>query len=136
MSASNVEKLQQYVYRQYELEEGSVEENLYALFAEDAVIQQGEGRVMTAKDLVRTAIIVRQTPKSERIVEVSDISEDGDTITYHMRARFRNPETGELAESESDNVLRFNGQGKVVESRSKPRNEAGVLYRLSGAGGD
>jgi hypothetical protein len=133
MSASNVEKLQQYAYRQYEIEEGSVEENLYALFAEDAVIQQGEGPVMSRKDLVRTATIVRQTPKSERIVKMTDFSEKGDTVSFHMRVRFRNPETGELVESESDNMLRFNGQGKVVESRSKLRNDGGVLYRSSDA---
>jgi hypothetical protein len=111
-----------------------VEENVYALFAEDAVIQQGEGPVMSREDVVRTAAIVRQTPKSERIVEVSDASEEGDTVTFHMRVRFRNPETGELAESASDNVLRFNGQGKVIESRAKLRNDEGALYRSSGAG--
>jgi len=103
------------------------------MFAEDVVIQQGEGRVMSTKDLVRTGTIVRQAPKRERIVEISDASEEGDTVTFRMRVRFRNSETGELAESESDNVLRFNGQGKVVESRSKLRNDAGVLYRPSGA---
>jgi hypothetical protein len=122
MSASNVEKLQQYLYRQYEIEEGSAEENLYALFAEDAVIQQGEGPEMSRQDLVRTANVVRQTPKSERIVEMTDFGEDGDTVTFRMRVRFRNPETGELDETQSENFARFNGQGKVVESRSKPRD--------------
>ena len=134
MSASNVDKVQEYFYRQYELEEGSVEENVYALFAEDAVIYQGEGMVLTRKDLVRTATILRQTPKSERIVELSDFTEEGDLFTHHSRVRFRNPETGELDESESESVLRFNGQGKVIESRSKPKYEGGILYRPSGAG--
>lgn len=129
MSASNVDKIHEYFYRQYELEEGSVEDNLYALFAEDAVIQQGEGNVLTTKDLVRTATIVRQTPRSERIVEITNVNEEGDTVTLHSRVRFRNPETGELAEQESDSWMRFNGQGKVVESRSKPKNDTGVLYR-------
>jgi hypothetical protein len=134
MSASNAEKLQQYMYRQYELEEGSVEDNLYALFAKDAVVNQGEGNVLTTKDLVRTATIVRETPKSERIVKVSDLSEEGDTMTFQMHVRFRNPETGELAETETDNWLRFSGQGKVIESRSKPKNgETAALYRPSDA---
>jgi hypothetical protein len=131
MPANNVDKLNEYIYRQYELEEGSVEDNLYALFAKDAVVNQGEGNVLTTKDLVRTATIVRQTPKSERIVEVSDANEEGDTVTFHMRVRFRNPETGELDETQSDSWMRFNGQGKVVESGSKLKNDTGVLYRSS-----
>ena len=134
MSASNIEKFQQYLYRQYKIEEGSVEENLYALFTEDAVVRQGEGRVLSVKDLVRTATIVRNTPKSERLVEISDASEEGDTATFHMLVRFRNPETGELTETESDNWVRFNGQGKVVETTSKLSDNGAALYGSAGAG--
>lgn len=115
--------MRDYVYRQYEVEEGSVEENLYALFAKDAVIQQGDGPEFSRQDLARMAGAVRQTPKSERIVEMTDFGEDGDTITFNMHVRFRNPETGELEETYSENFARFNGQGKVVESRSKPKAE-------------
>ena len=134
MSSSNAEKLQQYVYRQYEVEEGSVAENIYELFAEDAMIYQGEDRVLSTRDLVGTATVVRQTPKSERIVEVSNLSEEGDSLTFQMRVRFRNPETGELAETETDNWARFNGQGKVIESRAKPKDAAAAtLYRAGDA---
>jgi hypothetical protein len=134
MSASHAKKLQQYMYRQYEVEEGSVTDNIHALFAEDAVIYQGEDRVLSTKDLVRTATVVRQTPKSERIVEYSNISEEGDTMTFRMHVRFRSPETGELAEAETDNWVRFNGQGKVIESRSKPKDAAAAdLYRAGDA---
>lgn len=134
MSASHIEKLRQYLYRQYEIEEGSVEENLYALFAEDAVIRQGEGKVLSTKDLIRAATRVRSTPKSERLVEFSDASEEGDTATFHMRVRFRNPETGELNETETDYWVRFNGQGKVVETESKLKDDGAALYRPSGDG--
>ena len=122
------------MYQQYEVEEGSVADNINALFAEDAVIYQGEDRVLSTKDLVRTATVVRQTPKSERIIEYSNISEEGDTMTFQMYVRFRNPETGELAEAETDNWVRFNGQGKVIESRSKPKDTAAAaLYRAGDA---
>ena len=134
MSSSNAEKLQQYVYRQYEVEEGSVAENIYELFAEDAMIYQGEDRVLSTRDLVGTATVVRQTPKSECMVEVSHLSEEGDILTFRMRVRFRNPETGELAETETDNWARFNGQGKVIESRAKPKDAAAAtLYRAGDA---
>ncbi|MGD9146216.1 MAG: hypothetical protein PVI80_11680 [Anaerolineae bacterium] len=133
MATSNVEKMRQYMYRQYEVEEGSVADNIYALFAEDAVIYRGED-VLSTKDLVQTATLVRETPKSERIMEYSNISEDGDTMTFTMRVRFRNPETGELAETESDNWVRFNGQGKVIESRAMPKGGTEAFSRLSNAG--
>jgi hypothetical protein len=134
MSSSNTEKLQQYIYRQYEVEEGGVAENIYGLFAEDAVIYQGEDRVLSTRDLVRTATVIRQTPKGERIVEVSHLSEEGDTLTFQMRVRFRNPETGELAETETDNWVRFNDQGKLIESRVKPKDAvAATLYRAGDA---
>lgn len=119
MSASHIEKLRQYLYRQYEIEEGSVEENVYGLFAEDAVIREGEGKVLTTRDLIRAATSLRSTPKSDRLLEFSEAGEEGDTARFHMHVRFRNPETGELNETQTDYWVRFNGQGKVVESRSK-----------------
>ena len=119
MSASHIEKLRQYLYRQYEIEESSVEENVYSLFAEDAVIREGEGKVLSTKDLIRAATSLRSTPKSDRLVEFSDASEEGDVTTFHLRVRFRNPQTGELNETETDYWVRFNDQGKVVESKSK-----------------
>ena len=118
MSATNVDKVRNYFRRQYELEEGSVEENISALFVENPIIRLEDGNTVTLEDIARTAAMLRQVPKSERTMEVSDIREEGDTVAFHSLARFRNPETGEMNELESDAVWRFNGQGKVVESRS------------------
>jgi hypothetical protein len=133
MPANHIEKLRQYLYRQYEIEEGSVEENVYSLFAEDAVIREGEGKVQSTKDLIRAATSLRSTPKSERFVDFSDASEEGDIATFHMRVRFRNPQTGELNETETDYWVRFNGQGKVVETKSKLTDDGVALYRSAGA---
>ena len=118
MSATNVDKVRDYFYRQYELEEGSVEENISALFVENPIIRLEDGTTVTLDDIARSAAMLRRVPRSERSMEVSDIKEEGDTVAFHSLVRFRNPETGEMNESESDAVWRFNGQGKVVESRS------------------
>jgi hypothetical protein len=118
MSASNVDKVRDYFYRQYEVEEGSTEENIYALFAEDATIQLADGNTVALEDVVRSVAKLRRIPKSERTIEVSDLREEGDTVTFHSFVSFQNPETGELSEMGSDAMWRFNGQGKVVESRS------------------
>jgi ketosteroid isomerase-like protein len=119
MLASNVDKIRDYFSRQYEVMEGGTKENIYALFAEDAVIRLDDGDTMTPEDVVRSAAALRQIPRSERTIEVSDFREEGDTVTFHSFVRFRNPETGKLDELGSDVVWRFNDQGKVIESRSK-----------------
>jgi hypothetical protein len=118
MPATNGDKLRDYFYRQYEIEEGSVEENIRALFAEDASIQLTDGSTLALEDIARSAAMIRKIPKSERTMEVSDLREEGDTVTFHSYLRFRHPETGELNEMESDAKWRFNGQGKVIESKS------------------
>ena len=118
MSASNVNKVRDYFYRQYELEEGSVEDNICALFAENPIIRVENGDTVTLEDIARAAAKLRQVPRSDRTFELSDLKEDGDSVAFHSLVRFRNAETGEMNELESDAVWRFNEKGKVVESRS------------------
>ena len=101
---SNVDKIQKYFRLQYELEEGTVEDNICALFAENAVYHLGGGKTVTPEAVARTAHLIRQTPKSERIAQVSDLKEEGDLVSFRMYVRFRNPETGELGGLESNHV--------------------------------
>jgi ketosteroid isomerase-like protein len=119
MSATNIDRIRDYIDRQYERMEGDAEENVYALFAEDAVIRLANGDTVTVEDTARSAAALRRLPRSERTIEFSDFEEEGDTVTFYSFVRFRNPETGKLVESGSDVALRFNDQGKVIESRSK-----------------
>jgi ketosteroid isomerase-like protein len=118
MSVTNIERIQDYFRRQYELEEGSVEDNIRDLFAEDAVVRLDNGDTLALEDIARAATVIRQIPKSERIMEVSDLKEEGDTVAFHSSVRYRNPDTGKPVEMDSDAVWRFNDQGQVVESRS------------------
>lgn len=118
MSVNNIERVQDYFQRQYELEEGSVEENIRGLFVENPVIETEDGKTLALEDIIRSATILRQIPRNERVMEVSDLKEEDDMVTFHSFLRFRDPETGELNEMDSDAAWRFNGQGKVVESRS------------------
>jgi hypothetical protein len=131
---SNADTIKEYFNRQYELEEGTPAENVYALFAEDVVYHLGEGKTLAREDIAPSAAMIRQTPKSERITAVSNFDEDGDLVTFHMHVRFRNPETGELDEMESDHVWRFNGEGKVAEVRMNQGEQAERIFRLNRAG--
>ena len=47
-----------------------------------------------------------------------------------MHVRFRNPETGDFDEMESDHVWQFNGDGKVAEVRMNQGDEAARIFRL------
>ena len=131
---SKTDSIQEYFHRQYELEEGSAEENINALFSEDVAYHLGEGKTVSRESLARSAAMIRQTPKSERITAVSNFNEDGDLVTFHMHVRFRNPETGALDEMESDHVWRFNGEDKVAEVRMNQGEEAERIFRLNKAG--
>jgi hypothetical protein len=118
MTTTNADRVRDYFYRQYELEEGSAAENVFALFAKDAIIELANGSTVDLEDAVRSVVKLRQIPKSERTIEVSDFEENGDTVTFRSYIRFRDPKTGESSEMDSNATWRFNGQGKVVESRS------------------
>jgi ketosteroid isomerase-like protein len=118
MATSKVDKVRDYFRRQYEREEGGVEENIRALFADNATLQLTDGTPVALEDVINSATMLRKIPKSERVMEVSDLREEGDTVAFHSRVRFRHPETGEWTEMSSDALWRFNGQGKIVESKS------------------
>ena len=94
------------------------------------VYHLGQGRIVSREALARSAAAIRQTPKSERITEISDLKEEGDVVTLHMHVRFRNPETGQLDEMESDHVWRFNAEAKVAEVRMNQGDEAARIFRL------
>ena len=89
MSQSNTDRIKQYFRRQYETEEGSVEENINALFAENAVYHLGGGKTLTREAIAKPARLLRETPKSERVVRVSNFGEQGNTVSFHMHMRAR-----------------------------------------------
>ena len=130
---SNADWVREYIHRQYELEEGTAADNVYALFAEDAVYDMGEGKAATRETVVRAAEALRQSPKHERAIEVSGFQEEGDLLSFRMRTRFRNADTGELVDLQVDNVWRFNAEGKVIESRPKQADKVSRVFKAIGA---
>jgi hypothetical protein len=129
---SHADTIREYFYRQYELEEGTPQENVYALFDEKAVYYVDETRTVTRDAIAEVAYSLRQTPKYERIAKVSDLQEDGDRVSFHMTIRFRNTETGELVETHADHVWRFNAESKVIEARPKQLGEIKRALEASG----
>jgi hypothetical protein len=118
MSASNTDKIRTYFRRQYEIEEGSAEDNINAIFAEDADLRLGDGNAASLDDVIASVTRLRSIPKSQRTIKAWDFEENGDSVAFRSLVRFPDPETGEMTEMASDAVWRFNGRGKVVEARS------------------
>ena len=129
---SNADTIREYFYRQYEIEEGTPQENVYALFAEEAQSYVGEAKTVTRDAIVQAAQSIRQVPKHERITEVSDFREEGDLVSFHMRIRTRSAETGELVETHADHVWRFNAEGKVIEGRPRQLDEVQRSLKATG----
>jgi hypothetical protein len=107
----------------YETEEGSVEEIFDALFAEDAVFNIGDGKTMPRETFMQAVGNLRSMPPSERVVEVSDFREEGDTVWFRLRTRMPDADTGEPIETDRESVFRFNADGMVVETGS-PASQA------------
>jgi hypothetical protein len=128
---SNANKIEEYFRRQYEVEEGTVEENLAALFAEDLVYHLGD-RTVGREALIETATKIRSSPQEGRVAAVSDLEEDGDTVTFHMSLNVRGLAGGEDIVLESDNTWRFNSEGKVVEASPAQIGAVEDAFRAAG----
>jgi len=121
-------KLNDYLYRQYDLEEGSPDDNVNALFDEDLKYHLTDGKMGSREMLAKGAAIIRQTPKSERIVEASNIVEKDNELSFHLYIRYRDPKTGELEEMHNDSVWMFNGNGKVTEVNPGQREQVARFF--------
>ena len=128
MSTGYAKKLNGYFHSQYELEEGSTADNVYATFEEDIQYQLGADKVGNREMLVQAANVVRQTPKSERIVKASNVVEDGSKVSFHMYVRYHNPKTGDLDESHTDSEWVFNEDGKVAEVKPQQPEDVARMW--------
>ena len=129
---SNSDKIREYFRRQYDTEEGTVEENLAELFADDLVYHIGDKHVGRGA-LAETARAIRSAPKADRTVEVSDFREEGESVIFHLTLNVPGvgPDGGALV-LESDNNWRFNTDGKVVEASPVQVAEVEDAFRAAG----
>lgn len=130
---SNADRLLEYFRRQYEAEEGTVEDNLSAMFAPDAVYRMPDGSEVAWEALVQAAHGIRNTPASERMVEVTDFVEEGDVVRFRMRVRAQDLQNGGIREFETYNKWRFNADGMVVEALPEQAEDFEGTLRSLGA---
>ncbi len=129
---SNADKISDYFRRQYETEEGTVEENINVLFTEDVVYRVGD-QTVTRDGLYATAHKIRSSPKEGRSVVASNVTEEGDSVTFHLSLHVPGMAAdGSAMSLESDNVWTFNAEGKVVEAVPAQVEDVAEAFREAG----
>ncbi len=108
----NADKISEYYQRQYQLHEGTVEENVDMLFDENLVCHLGEHRTAGRDAVLKTAARIRE---AGGFGLPFIITEEDDDVYFRLHLRVPDPETGEMHSEHVQHVWRFGPNGKVVE---------------------
>lgn len=127
---SRRDKIADYFRRQYETKEGSTENNVDALFAEDMVFHLTGDRTMGRNHLIALCDMLRRT-RHDRKTLVSDLDEEGDDVSFTLYIVGTDPATHHQVSVSTRTRYRFQGD-KVVEIWQE--NPAGVEDAVRAAG--
>jgi hypothetical protein len=124
------ESIQRYFERQYDTREGTVEENVRALFSDELVFHLTGEKKIGIDDFITLCDLMRRTRYDDKAI-VSDFEEDGDDVSFVLYLVGVDPVTGHEATVSTRTHYRFSG-GKVVEIRQE--DPAGVENAVRAAG--
>lgn len=113
MTTSRRDTIAEYFRRQYETKEGSTEENVNGLFAEDLVFHLTGDRVMGRDALVVLCDLLRRVRHGQATM-VSNFEEDDDVTSFVLYIVGTDPTTGHEVSVSTQTKYRFVGD-KVVE---------------------
>lgn len=119
-----------YFRRQYETNEGTTEENVTGLFAEDLVFHLTGDRSMGRDHLILLCDLLRRT-RHDRKTLVTDFVEDGDVVSFVLYIVGTDPVTRHEVSVSTETRYRFEGN-RVVEIWQD--NAAGVENAVRAAG--
>lgn len=128
--SSRKETIADYFRRQYETKEGTAEENVVELFAEDLVFHLTGDRTMGREHLITLCDLLRRTRHDSRAL-VSDFEEDGDIVSFTLYIVGTDPVTRHGVSVSTRTRYRFRGD-QVVEIWQD--NAAGVEDAVRAAG--
>ncbi len=133
LTRNKVDAIQDYFKRQFVTEEGGLEENVRGLFSESLAYHVGESKSLSLDGLIQLTEGIRRTPKADRVTEITNLKEEGDHASFHLRIQVRAPDTGEIDVIENDHDWTFDDAGKAVDIR--PR-DAAVVERVLSVGAE
>lgn len=111
--SSRREIIADYFRRQYETKEGSTEDNVNGLFAEDLVFHLTGDKSMGRDDLIALCDLLRRIRHGQATM-VSNFEESGDEVHFVLYIVGTDPITGHEVSVSTETEYRFEGE-KVVE---------------------
>jgi hypothetical protein len=127
---SRKDRIAEYFRRQYETHEGTTEENVNSLFAEDLVFHLTADRSVGRAELVALCDLLRRT-RHDRKTLVSEFEEDGDDVSFVLRIVGTDPVSGHEVSVSTRTNYRFRGE---LVSEIHQENAAGVERAMRAAG--
>jgi len=111
--SSRREIIADYFKRQYETKEGTAEDNVKALFAEDLVFHLTGDKVM-GRDALTTLCDLLRRIRHDQATMVTRFEEDGDRVSFVLFVVGTDPVSGHEVSVSTRTEYRFEGD-KVVE---------------------
>ena len=111
--SSRRDRIAEYFKRQYDTKEGTPEDNVKSLFADDLVFHLTGGKTMGRPELITLCQLLRRT-RHDRVTTVEDFEEDGDEVSFVLRIAGTDPVTRHEVSVRTRTRYRFRGD-KVVE---------------------
>lgn len=124
------ERIAEYFRRQYESKDGTTEDNVDALFHADLVFHLTGDRTMGRDALVTLCDLLRRT-RHDRKTLVSDLTEDGDDVSFVLHIVGTDPVTGHGVSVSTRTTYRFRGD---LVSEIWQDDPAGVERAVRAAG--
>ena len=127
---SRREIIADYFKRQYETKEGTAEENVNALFAEDLVFRLTGDKSMGRDELITLCVLLRRI-RHDQATMVTRFEEDGDKVSFVLYIVGIDPVSSHEVSVSTRTEYRFEGD-KVVEIWQE--NPAAVENAVRAAG--
>jgi hypothetical protein len=124
------ERIAEYFRRQYETHEGTTEENVDSLFAEDLVFHLAADRSVGRDELVALCDLLRRTRHDRRTL-VTEFEENGDDVSFVLRIVGTDPVSGHEVSVGTRTDYRFRGD---LVSEIRQENPDGVERAMRAAG--
>ncbi len=128
--SSRRDRIAEYFRRQYDTKEGTAQDNVESLFAEDLVFHLTGEKTMGRPALVALCQLLRRT-RHDRVTNVAEFTEDGDTVSFVLFIVGTDPATGHQVAVSTRTEYRFEGD-HVVEVWQEDPSQVEQAVRAAG----
>ncbi|HKJ55664.1 MAG TPA: nuclear transport factor 2 family protein [Nitriliruptoraceae bacterium] len=124
------DRIAEYFRRQYDDREGTAQDNVESLFAEDLVFHLTGDKTMGRHALVALCQLLRRT-RHDRVTNIAEFREDGDVTSFVLEISGTDPATGHTVSVGTRTRYRFDGD-EVVEVWQEDPSQVEQAVRAAG----